>query len=417
MSGTDGQRNAPSTERTLIESLIFYLSILIKYRWIVIIVTSAAAVGTIAFCFASIKLPPDKSPLPNVYTAQAVILIEQEEQTDLSYSILAALGVESGMNQVSPGFEMGALVLQVLRSRSFIDKVIEEFDIVKRYRILNEVKSTARNLVLGKSAFAFSRTTGSVVISFEDVDPVFARDVTNRMVNLLNDWFAQNMGNSRETEKKLLEEKVNEVKGEVTRLENRLKDLQKKYGILTASDLGTSQASALAELRSQLILKEIEIKNYSAISAIEDPRIQQLKEERQNILDLIDEKLQQGGMEIVESSGNANEQKSLPDIQLDFNHLSMELDVQRKIYNTISHQYEVLKIASEPEPTFQILELAEVPDVKSGPQRSRIVIFGVAGAFFASAAFAFLLNAFAKAKSNLKKSLAAVAEGGKNEKT
>jgi uncharacterized protein involved in exopolysaccharide biosynthesis len=341
------------------------------------------------------------SPLPNIYTADAVILVQQGTTSDLSSSIFAALGIELPSAEAAPGFDMGALVLQVLQSRTFVDKVIEEFDIVNRYRITNHAKSSARKLILDKSDFQYNRTTRSISISFEDIDPVFARDVTNRMVNLLNDWFAQNMGNSRETEKKLLEEKVNEVKGEVTKLENQLKDLQKRYGVLTAQDLGSSQASALAELRSQLILKEIEIKNYSTISAIEDPKIQQLKDERQNILDLIAEQIQRGGAEVTDSSAATSSQKSLPDIQLDFNHLSMELDVQRRIYNTISHQYEVMKIASEPEATFQILELAEVPDVKSGPKRSIIVILGVGGAIIISAMLAVLLNSLSQAKDRL----------------
>ena len=406
MSVMDSQSHSPATERTLMESLLHYLSIILKYRWLIIIVTAITAIGTVAFCYASIMLPPNKSPMPNVYTAEAVILIQQGRQSDLSGSILAALGIESSAAELSPGFEMGALVLQVLQSKTFIDKVVEELDIVKKYRLTDKVKSTSRAIVLRKAKFTYTRNTSSLAISFTDRDPVFARDVTNKIVILLNDWFAQNMGNSRETEKKLLEEKVNEVLSEVTRLENQLKDLQKKYGVLTAQDLGSSQASALAELRSQLILKEIEIKNYSTISAIEDPKIQLLKEERQNILDLIAEQIQKGGAEAVDSSDTQKAVKSLPDIQLEFNHLSMELDVQRKIYNTISHQYEVLKITSEPEATFQILELAEVPELKSGPKRTNLVMTWVGGAFVASVAFAFLLNAFVQAHGSRKKRLA-----------
>jgi tyrosine-protein kinase Etk/Wzc len=396
----------PSTDRPLMEGILHYLSILLKYKWLVIIVTGLALIGTVAFSYVSVVLPPDKSPLPNFYTAEATIFIQQGQQNDLSDSIMSALGIERGAVQVQPEFEMGALVLQVLRSRSFIDKVVEEFDIVNKYKIDQEVRSTSRSLVLGKSSFTYNRNTSSIGIAFEDIDPVFARDVANRMVNLLNDWFAQNMGTTNESEKKMLEEKVNEVKGEVTRLENLLKNLQKKYGVLTAQDLGSSQSSALAELRSQLILKEIEIKNYSTISAIEDPKIQQLKDERQNILDLIDEQIAQGGASATDSLNIADVvvgQKSLPDIQLEFNHLSMELDVQRKIYNTISHQYEVLKIASEPQPTFQVLELAEVPDVKSGPQRSSIVFMGTGIAFVISMAAAFLLNTILAAAANRKK--------------
>ncbi len=231
-----------------------------------------------------------------------------------------------------------------------------------------------------------------MTISFEDIDPVFAQDVTNRMVTLLNEWFAQNIGSSNLKQKQLLEEKVKEVKADVDRLEGRLKELQRKYGVLGAQDLGTSQATALAALRSQLILKEIEIKNYSTIAAIEDPKLQQLKDERQNILDLISQ-TQQG---ITDVQGSSAGQKSLPDIQIEFNNLTVELDVQQKIYNTLSHQYEVLKLTSEPASAFQIMELAEAPDSKSGPSRTKIVVIATIAAFVVSAALAFLLHALAR---------------------
>lgn len=390
-------------ERTLMEGVLHYISIVLRYKWFVVIFTGVAAIGVIAFCFISIKLPPDKSPLPNIYTAEAVILIQQGNQTDLSTSILSALGIQSTEAKITPGFDMGSLMIQVLQSRTFLDKLIEEFHIDQKYMIGDEIKSRARGLLLGKSDYTYNRNTGSLSISFQDTDPVFARDVTNRMVKLLNEWFAQNMGNSTESEKKLLEEKVNEVNAEVGRLEGRLKELQKKYGVLTAQDLGTSQASALAELRSQLIMKEIEIKNYSNISAIEDPKLQQLKEERQNILDLIDEQIQYGSANSNNAATNSGSAKSLPDIQLDFNHLSMELDVQRKIYNTLSHQFEVLQLTSEPKTAFQVLELAEIPDIKSGPSRMVLIVEVVMAAFLISVALSFLFNSITQTRM-LKKS-------------
>jgi len=382
----------PTPELGLLEGLLHYLSIVMKYRWLVIIMTGTAAVGIVAFCVASLLLPPEVSPLPNKYTASATVLVQKGMGDNLSASILSALGIESRPIDTAVGFDTGALVLLVLKSRTFLDKVIEEFGIIRRYGITSQVKSRSRETLLQKSDFVYNRNTAAISIAFEDVDPVFARDVTNRMVALLNDWFAQNIGSSNLKQKQLLEEKVKEVKADIDKLEGRLKELQKKYGVLGAQDLGTSQASALAALRSQLILKEIDIKNYSTVSAIEDPKLQQLREERQNILDLISQ-TQQG---ITDVQGSTSGQKSLPDLQIEFNNLTVELDVQRKIYNTLSHQYEVLKLTSEPESAFQIMELAEVPDSKSGPSRTKIVAMVTLGAFIASVVLAFLLHSLAK---------------------
>jgi tyrosine-protein kinase Etk/Wzc len=396
MSETQTRRGNPLVERTFLESVLYYFSVLFRHRRLVLITTVTAAVAAIAYCILSIILPPEKSPLPNVYTASATVLVQKGMGDNLSASILSALGIASQPTDSPVGFETGSLVLLLLESRTFLDKVVEEFDITSRYHITDHPKSSARALLLGKSSFNYSRTTAAVTITFQDIDPRFARDVTNRMVALLNEWFAQNFGTSNLRQKQLLEEKVREVKADIDKLEGTLKELQRRYGVLGAQDLGTSQASALAALRSQLILKEIDIKNYSTVSAIEDPKLQQLREERRNILDLINQ-TQQG---LTIAKGDNTGQKSLPDLQIEFNNLTVELDVQRNIYNTLSHQYEVLKLTSETESAFQIMELAEIPDLKSGPQRSRIVVIVTLIAFATGVAAAFLIDSLGRLKSD-----------------
>jgi tyrosine-protein kinase Etk/Wzc len=394
MQGEESRLKNTAAERTLLEALLSWLSILLRYRWLIIGVTAAGAAGIVAFCVVSIRLPPDKSPYPNQYTAQAVILVQKGTQNGLAASILGSLGIDPNASTTPVGYDNGALLVMILRSRTFLDRVIEEFNIADRYGLAVQAKTKARSLVLKKMGISYDRTTASIAISFVDTDPVFARDVTNRTVSLLNEWFIQNMGSSNLQQKQLLGEKVKEVKGEIDTLEKKLKALQNKYGVLTAQELGTSQATALAELRSQLILKEIDIKNYSTFTAIEDPKLQQLREERQNILDLIN-KFQA----VSPNAQNGTEdQNSLPDVQMEFNNLAVELDVQRRIYNTLSHQFEVMKLTSVPEQAFQVLELAEVPDMKSGPQRTQLVVEFVLVAFIASILLASLTHGISQAR-------------------
>jgi len=392
-TGIGGNVKTSSTERGILESLLQLFRVLLKYRWLIVVMTTVAAAGVVAFSIVSLRLPPEKSPLPNYYTASATILVERGGPGVLASTILASLGLEPGAVAPSGTYDIGAFLIMVLQSRTFLDKIIEEFDIIDRYQLKYQVKSKARALLEAKTAIEYDRTTASIAISFQDTDPVFARDVTNRMVSLLNEWYAQNIGSSNTQQRQLLEGKVNDVKAEMSLLERRLKTLQNRYGVLTSQDLGTSQASALAELRSQLILKEIEIKNYSTISAIEDPKLQQLREERQNILDLI---AGQAGAPIA--AGSSADPRSLSQAQTEFNNLTVELNVQRQIYDTLSQQYEVMKLTSEPEQAFQVLELAEIPDAKSGPQRSRIVVVVTLAAFVASAALAFFLNSLSQLK-------------------
>jgi uncharacterized protein involved in exopolysaccharide biosynthesis len=85
---------------------------------------------------------------------------------------------------------------------------------------------------------------------------------------------------------------------------------------------------------------------------------------------------------------------SISKITLELNRISLELSAQKEVYTQLKVQYELLKVmmASE-KPVFQILELAEVPDKKSGPSRGLICIIGTVAVVFFSMLLACILNA------------------------
>ena len=58
------QQTSKSGERTLLEGILYYLGILWRYKWLIFAVTVAAAVGSVIFSIITLRLPPDRSPLP-----------------------------------------------------------------------------------------------------------------------------------------------------------------------------------------------------------------------------------------------------------------------------------------------------------------------------------------------------------------
>lgn len=80
-----------------------------------------------------------------------------------------------------------------------------------------------------------------------------------------------------------------EVKSEIARLEERIKDFQTKCGVLDVETLAKEKITMLAEVRSRLTMKEMEIKTYSDFSTIQDPVILRLKAERDNLAKLLKE--------------------------------------------------------------------------------------------------------------------------------
>lgn len=388
------ERQAAKGERTLFDGIMEFLRVVYRFRWMIVSIVGVATLATAAYCLVSIRLPPDRSPMPNVYTAEATLLVQANYQSDITASMLSAMGINqqggAGANDNS------ALIREILESRTLLDSLVAEFHIADRYHITSSIKGRTRAVILAKTEFIYAQNSGTFKISYRDIDPVFARDIVNRMIELLDEWFSLNRGLAKQKQRQLLADKIDEVKKEVASLQQRLKALQKQYGVLNVEELGQSQASSLANLRSQLILKEVEIKNYESFSKINDPRLEQLKEERQNLIDLIAQnqvKMPEARNDMTGSQSSSNQRElSLPDVAQQFTQLTLELDIQQRIYNTLSPQYEAAKLTPESEPVFQVLEKAEIPDMKSGPQRMQIVMVALGASLAFSVFLAIFIN-------------------------
>ena len=381
------QQSGP--ERTLLEGVIYYISILLRYKWLIVGITAAAAILVLAFSIVTLVLPPEKSPLPNKYMAQATLIVQEAEAGGVD-SVVAALGLALPEQTGSAygSLDYGQLALMVLNSRILLDPLVEEFDIVNRYEITENARTASRNAILNRATFNYSRNTGVLTISFESVDPVYSRDMVNRMVELLNEWFLTRGGTTKQKQKDLLEKKLAEVSTEIAELENQIQEFQRRYGVLTVEELAAAQSTVLSDLRSQLVLKEMEIRNYTRLSRIEDPELLRLQAERDNIEELIEQnEARFGGLD-------------LPSLSLEFERMRTALDIQSRIFESLSEQYEITKLTLESEPVFQILELAEAPEEKTSPSRSTICMAVIAVAFVFSVVLALVLHAISKLRSD-----------------
>jgi len=117
--------------------------------------------------------------------------------------------------------------------------------------------------------------------------------------------------------------------------------------------------------------------------------------------------LEEESRRLEQSVASASSYGGIPAITMDINRISLELNAKRQVYTQLKVQYELLKVnMSSENPIFQILEMAEAPDQKSGPSRGMICIIVTFAAGFLSIFLAFALNAI----SNIKKDPEAMAK-------
>ena len=382
-------------------SLVDLAAVLWKRKWLIVGITVTAVIGVLAYAIGSLMLPPEKSYLPNVYTSKATMLI----QTGSSSSLAAALsssGLASLAGLSAPaGNTNGALAEVLATSNSLLDALNAKFNFAERNKarkpktkngkppLISDIRESIKKNLSAK----LDTKTNLFVVSYTDIDPAFAKEVVDEVVRLLSERFAVLGGNKALEQKALLEKKLAEVDTAVKNLEAQVKAFQNKYGVIQVEALATEQITILARLRSELIMKEMEIANYQKISNINDPVMTQLKNERDGILAKIKE------IETGVGSGSRvmPSQKELPTIAFEYARLQRDLAVQTEVFKMLTQQYELAKLnASGQEPVFQILEMAEVPDKKSGPSRGMICIVATLAAFFLAILVAFIAESIDK---------------------
>lgn len=384
----ENKQNIEEDEIDLLE----LVGVLWRYRWFVIIITMLATLGVLGFSFLTLRLPPEKNPMPNLYKPSALILFNQNSGSNLSSMLSSSgLGGLAGLAGVSSrGGGYGELAVTLLGSKSSLDLIADHFNIQERYGITENPIGKTRAAIKGHASFSFDAATGILTISYEEYDPVFARDVVNKFVDILEERFSALGTNRNLREKNLLEEKLLEVQKEIDKLAKEIQDFQTTYGTLDVRALAEEQITISAQLRSQLILKEVELQTYRDVSRIDDPVVRRLEAERRNISRLLEE-MESGYSQYLNVLPS---QQDLPELAYRFSEMERELEVQQMVYKSLRQQYEIAKLNAEGEgPIFQVLELAEAPDVKSGPSRGVLCIVVTMAAFFLSIMLSFILNA------------------------
>lgn len=385
-------------------SLIDLAAVLWKRKWLIVAITLIGMVGVLAYAVGSLLLPPEKSYMPNVYTSKASMLI----QTNSSSSSLAAALSSSGLAgmaglSASAGNTNGALAEVLATSNATLDALNSKFNFAERNMANKPPKKNAKPPLVSDIREGIKKhlsakldaKTNLFVVSYTDTDPAFAKEVVDEVVRILSERFAVLGGNKALEQKALLEKKLADVDTAVKNLEAQVKAFQNKYGVMQVEAIATEQITILARLRSELIMKEMEIANYQKISNINDPVMVQLKNERDGILAKIKE-IETGvgaGSRVMPS------QKELPTIAFEYARLQRDLAVQTEVFKMLTQQYEMVKLnLSGQEPVFQILEMAEVPDKKSGPSRGMMCIVATMAAFFLSILVAFIAESIEKIK-------------------
>ena len=122
-------------------SLIDLFAVLLRWKWLITIITGIACIAVVIVCVISLKLPPEDSFMPNKYTPKAQMLINNKDSSGsslssmLSSSGLGSLASLAGVNVSGGGVSYSSLAQYLVNSNTIQDSVVQKFNLIERYKI------------------------------------------------------------------------------------------------------------------------------------------------------------------------------------------------------------------------------------------------------------------------------------------
>lgn len=383
-------------------SLLDLIAVIAKRRWLIFISTGVSAVVILFYSIFTIRAAPDArfNLLPNVYQPQVKVRLQDQEGSSISNLFSGTdIGILANLaGGLSGGSSSADLAQELLTGKQILDELIEEFDIIRRFGIERFPKTNSRKLLSSSFKTEFSTTTGIMTVAFESTDKVFATEILTAAIQKLEDLFDGLTLKNIDEKKLFLEDIIARYESDLGVAQQELINFQKEHKIIDIRLQTEYQLNAIAELENQILDKETELGAIREFRRVDDPEVQRISRE----LDLL--KTRQN---LVRNGGRTDPgaidipQSELPELSAIFLNLTRDLQILQTIYGGLRSQYETTKIEErDNSQRFQIIEQAEVPEVKAGPSRAKICIIVTATAFFLSVFFAFVLEYFERVKSD-----------------
>ncbi len=384
-------------------SLLDLIAVVVRRRWMIIIITAIVALVTLGVLVASIVLPPTSrwNYFPTKFKPTVKVLVQDSSASSslasaLNQSGLSALSGLLGSSGLATHGTSADLAQALLKSKIVEDGVAEKFDFANRYKIKMNPKTSARKIFESSLKVKYDDKSGILEIGYEDIDRVFATGVINDVADRLQDEFRRLTLEKVITKRDYLENAVAETEKEAAATSAQLVAFQNKYQIYDLTAQAQSNIAAYANVQAELVQRQMDLDLQRKYLPETDTHIVLLKDQ---IAQLQKQLEQMKGVAGDSSAGGAVTLSRLPQLSVQYLNLQRDVQGEQAILTVLKQQYETAKLEEmDTSQTFQVVEKAEVPEVRSAPSRSKTEIIATLIGFFIAVLAAFVAEYFERAR-------------------
>lgn len=327
--------------------------------------------------------------MSNVYTASSKVLPPQQNQS-VGSSILQQLGPLSGLAQ--QGFNLkntgnGELYVGILKSRTVADHLIDRFDLKKVYKqkryVETEEQLASDSLIsLGKEGF--------ISIEVTQKDPKLAADLVNAYVDELKK-LSQELAISEASQRRLFYEgQLASAKDKLSNAEVELRKTQESSGLIQLDSQAKAIIESVASIRAEIAAREVQLHALRSFATEQNSEVTRVEQELAGL------RIEQEKLERRANSGNGDIQVAtsrVPSAGLEYVRKFRDVKYYETMFEILAKQYETARLdEAKTSALIQTLDPASIPERKSGPHRTiMVLIITLVGGLVASA-FAIALH-------------------------
>lgn len=323
----------------------------------------AKVVGVTAILSAVISLS-----LPNVYSATSRILPPQQDSGLMGMLMGgAAGGIGSVASDILGKGSPADMYVGILKSEAVSDSIIENFKLMeiynKKYRADTYIQLSKNvDIVAGKK-------DGIISISVDDKDPKLAAAMANSYVDELNNLLVKMNNTGAGQNKEFLEDRLAKAKVDLAKTEEILKAFQENNKALDVSEQAKGTIKGVADLEAQLALEEVKL---SGLRRMFTDASQEIKNQ-QSVINSLKSQINkfEGNRSNVAILGLG----AIPGVGQQYLRKMRAFKIQEALVELLTKQYEMAKFSEAKNiSSLQVIQAARVPDKKSKPKRSILVL-------------------------------------------
>jgi uncharacterized protein involved in exopolysaccharide biosynthesis len=375
--------------------------ILAKHRKLIIIITILAAVGSIIYAMLA----------PFYWISKAAIIPVSETNSIGGFSTNLLDIVGGGMIKTQK-VELATDFITVMKSRTFREKVIEEFDLISYFKI-NKPFEQAREQVLHKMQnsmirLVFDQESSIVSISAETKDKSMSVNVVNYYLNELEKYNQNSRMSTGRLKREFMEGQVEKNMAEVDSLAMALRDFQSKNKSVALDQQTEAMVGLYAETVAQYMQTELELDLAKTQYSDTSPLVLELGAKKE----LLGQKVKEleDSSQVLAPSYLIQIDK-VPDLSMKLALLMMNLKIKQTVIEYLYPQYELAKLEEMKDmPSFEVIDAPREAGRRSKPKRAVLVILITMAAFISSCVIALICESLNQNK-ELVQSIVATIKG------